>query len=124
MVGIRVTGNEDTYHTREFKMDFNAGEAVRKGIPATGEEFYRYLLDVAEGKIDTTSEEKKQKVFHMWYYVPVAFYEGSDRSKTPPFYNAMEAAEKKFGKGFNGTGLNSLSPNYSEAVKLYTELVK
>ena len=124
MVGIRVTGNEDTFNTKEFKMDFNAFDAMRDGIPETGEKLYEFLLDVAQGKIDTTSEENKQKVFHMWYYIPIAFYEGSDRSKSPPFYNAMEAAERRFGKGFTGTGNNSLSTNYAEAVKLYTDRVK
>ncbi|MCL2120826.1 MAG: altronate dehydratase family protein [Clostridiales bacterium] len=123
-VGIRVTGNEDTFHTPEFRKDFNAGAALREGIPETGEKLYQLILDAAEGKVVTKTEENKQKVFHMWYYVPIAFYEGSDRSKTPPFYHAIKAAEKKFGEGFQGTGNNVLSQDYTEALKLYTDRVK
>jgi len=124
LVGVRVTGNEDTFNTPEFNKDFNAGASLRDGVEATGEKLYQLILDAAEGKAVTKTEENKQKVFHMWYYVPVSFYEGSDRSKSPPFYSGLEAAEKKFGEGFRGTGNNILSANYTEALKKYTDLVK
>ena len=124
MVGIRVTGNEDTFNTPEFKKDFNAGAAFQNGIQKTGEELYQLILDAAEGKVETNTEKNKQKVFHMWYYVPVKPYDNDDRSQIPPFYSGLEAAEKKFGKGFSGLGANIHSKNYAEAVKKYTDLVK
>jgi altronate dehydratase len=124
MVGIRVTGNEDTFNTPEYKKDFNAGMAFREGIPKAGEKLYQLILDAAEGKLETNTEKNKQKVFHMWYYIPIKPYDADDRSKIPPFYSGLEAAEKKFGKGFSGLGANIHSRNYVEAVKKYTELVK
>ena len=124
LVGIRVTGNEDTFNEPEFKKDFNAGAAFMEGIQKTGEKLYQLILDAAEGKIETNTEKNKQKVFHMWYYVPVKPYDNDDRSKIPPFYSGLEAAESKFGKGFSGLGANIHSKNYPEAVKKYTDLVK
>jgi altronate hydrolase len=124
MVGIRVTGNEDTFNTPEFKKDFNAGASFREGTVETGEKLFQLIVDVAEGKIEPKSEKNKQKVFHMWYHIPFEFYEGTDRSKMPPFYSGLDAAEKKFGKGFQGLGGNILSTDYTEAVKKYTNLVK
>jgi altronate dehydratase large subunit len=124
MVGIRVTGNEDTFNTPEFRKDFNCGASYRDGIEETGEKLHQFILNVADGKIATKCEANKSKVFHMWYYVPVEFYEGADRSKMIPFYSGLEAAEKKFGKDFRGHGNNILSMDYAEAVKKYTDLVK
>jgi altronate hydrolase len=124
LVGIRVTGNEDTFNTPEFKKDFNAGIAFREGIQKAGEKLYQLILDAAEGKLETNTEKNKSRVFHMWYYVPIKPYDADDRSKIPPFYSGVEAAEKKFGKGFSGLGANIYSKNYAEAVKKYTDFAK
>jgi hypothetical protein len=123
MVGIRSTGNADTFIEQAYRKDFNASEAFEKGIPEVGEKLYNYILEVAEGK-DTKTEINKQKVLHLSYYVPIAFYEGSDRSRTPPMYSGIEAAAGKFGEGFAGTGNNVLSQDYNEAVRMYTDRVR
>jgi altronate dehydratase large subunit len=81
MAGIRVTGNDDNFANPDYKLDFNASIAFREGLPKAGEKLYEYILDVAQGKCRTKSDENKQKVFHMWYYTENEFSENIDRSK-------------------------------------------
>ena len=115
LVGVRMSGNENTYNTPEYNMDFNAFQAFSDGVPATGEKFYQLLLDAAEGKVDTKSEINKHKVFHMWYYVDIEFYVGSDPSKVVPYSNRMDDEDKKSG---------DMKRGYAKAMKAYTERVK
>ena len=119
MVGIRSTGNEDTFNVPEFRKDFNAGAAFRDGIQKTGENLYQLILDAAEGKVITHTEKDKQKVFHMWYYTAVTSYTEIVHSAILPFANAAD-------KGKHSTGRPStrLSDSYAEAIKMFTELVK
>ena len=122
MVGIRSTGNEDTFNIPEFKKDFNAGAAMRDGIPQTGEKLYELILDAAEGKVETHTEKQKQRVFHMWYYVPITPYNTPGGKTHLPYSSGLEAAEDRFGKGFSVS--KRLSADYVEAVKIFTDLVK
>jgi altronate dehydratase len=124
MVGIRSTGNEETFNTPEFKKDFNAGAALRESVAKTGEKLYQLVLDAAEGKVETNTEKNKQKVFHMWYRVPITPYNSKESKDIVhlPFTHGVDAAEGRYGKGF------SLPPNfskdYAQAVKMFTDYAK
>lgn len=69
MLGIRMTGNPDTFKVDEYKLDFNAGVVIEgKPMKEAGKDLFEYIVAVAEGRDTTKNESIKCKAFPMYYY--------------------------------------------------------
>lgn len=69
MLGIRMTGNPDTFKVPEYKLDFNAGVVIEgKPMREAGKDLFEYIIAVAEGREVPKSELDKCKAFPMYYY--------------------------------------------------------
>lgn len=63
---IKVSSNSNTFERLSDDMDFNAGRVLEEGIEKVSEELMGYLIDVASGKIRTSSERHKKRAFQIW----------------------------------------------------------
>ena len=69
MLGIRMTGNPDTFKVEDYKLDFNAGVVIEgKPMQEAGKDLFEYIIAVAEGREVPKNEAVKCKAFPMYYY--------------------------------------------------------
>ncbi len=69
MLGIRMTGNPDTFKHDEYLLDFNAGVVIEgKPMSEAGRDLFEYIIAVAEGREVPKNEPLKCKAFPMYYY--------------------------------------------------------